>query len=80
VKAITLDNFKRNAMAVISDVRRGKRFVLKYHGQPVVRLEPVAAPGRTASPSDPFYSLAALAVRGGDSLSNEAMDKLVYGA
>jgi hypothetical protein len=42
-----------------------------------MRLEPLESGEPDAN--DPFYQLGAKAVKGGSSLSNRQMDKLIYG-
>ena len=43
-------------------------------------MSPVAGHSGRKRARDPFCTLPELASRNGDSLSNEAMDKLIYGA
>jgi len=76
-KSITMVELRTNAEKIVHAVRRGQRMVLTYRGQPVVRLEPVVAADPAAD--DPFYTLAELADRRGRSLTNDEIDKVVYG-
>jgi antitoxin (DNA-binding transcriptional repressor) of toxin-antitoxin stability system len=76
MREISMLEFRKNAEAIIAQIRRGERMVLTYRGRPVVRLEPVEG---DVSPDDPFYSLNELAVSKGRSLSNEQIDRIVYG-
>ena len=81
MKAITLMDLKQNAAAIIRQIGRGRSFILKYRGKPAVRMSPLLERGgRKAGERDPFYTLTELAAKNGSSLSNEAMDKLIYGA
>lgn len=68
--------FRRDAEAIIRKVRQGKRLIMTYRGKPVMRLEPIEA--TTPGPDDPFYKLAQLAVAGGQALTNEEIDQIVY--
>jgi hypothetical protein len=47
-----------------------------YRGKPVMEIEPILP--QKAKGDDPFYSLSLKADNGGGTLSNEAMDKLIY--
>jgi len=80
MKAITMMELKQNAADIIRQIGRGRRFILKYRGKPAVRLEPIHAARAKKPGRDSFYSLAELATRNGKSLSNEAMDRIIYGA
>ena len=80
MKVITLMDLKQNAAAIIRQIGRGRRFILKYRGKPVVRLEPVEAAPERKPGRDSFYSLTDLAVTNGESMTNEAMDRAIYGA
>jgi antitoxin (DNA-binding transcriptional repressor) of toxin-antitoxin stability system len=76
MEKISMLEFRRSAEAVIRKVRQGKRLIMTYRGEPVMRLEPIqaSAPG----PDDPFYKLAQLAAANGASLTNEEIDEVVY--
>jgi prevent-host-death family protein len=75
MEKITVLDFRRHAEAVIRKVRQGKRLILTYRGQPVMRLEPIQEPNPVAD--DPFYALPQLATPKGRSLTNEAIDQIV---
>jgi antitoxin (DNA-binding transcriptional repressor) of toxin-antitoxin stability system len=77
MEQISMLEFRRDAEAIIRKVRQGKRFVMTYRGKPVMRLEPIQP--KSVSPDDPFYSLGELAEPCGGSLTNEEIDKIVYG-
>jgi prevent-host-death family protein len=77
MEKVTLLEFRRDAVAVIRKVRRGKRLIMTYRGKPVMRLEPIAA--TTPCPEDPIYKLGELATSAGQPLTNEEIDKIVYG-
>jgi antitoxin (DNA-binding transcriptional repressor) of toxin-antitoxin stability system len=62
-------------MAIAARLRRGERLVLTYRGQPVMRLEPL---DEEVSSDDPFYRLSQLADSSGETVSNEAIDEIVY--
>jgi antitoxin (DNA-binding transcriptional repressor) of toxin-antitoxin stability system len=80
MKAITLMDLKQNAAAIIRQIGRGRSFILKYRGKPAVRMSPLPQRGGRKAGRDPFYTLTELAAKNGSSLSNEEMDKLIYGA
>jgi prevent-host-death family protein len=73
---VSILEFRRDAEAIIRKVRQGKRLILTYRGKPVMRLEPIR--NEEIGPDDPFYSLDQLAVSGGQSLTNEEIDRIVY--
>lgn len=67
---------RRDAESIIRQVKGGQAMILTYRGQPVLRLQPLdTEPGA----GDPFYDLHRLAVDEGKSLSNEDVDRLLYG-
>lgn len=76
VESVSLLQFRRDAEGIIRKVRQGKRLVLTYRGQPVMRLEPI--PKGRAAADDPFYHLAELAVPDARPLTNEEIDWIVY--
>lgn len=80
MKAITMMNLKQNTATIIRQISRGRSFILKYRGKPAVRMSPIAEQPGQKQGRDPFYTLAELATKNGESLSNQAMDKLIYGA
>lgn len=75
---VTLVAFRKNAERILRRVGRGERLILTRRGRPVARLEPIRD-GEPAS-DDPFYRLPDFAVEGGGSLTNEEIDRIVYGA
>jgi len=52
--------------------------IMTYRGQPVMRLEPIAK--RNPDKDDPIYKLGELATSTARPLTNEKIDKTVYGA
>jgi hypothetical protein len=50
---------------------------LTYRGKPAARLEPIVE--RQITPEDPFYALDRLADAKGASLTNDEIDRIVYG-
>ena len=74
---VSMAEFRRDAEAIIHKAQQGKRMILTYRGKAVMRLEPI----RDESPDsdDPFYRLAELADSKGKSLTNEQMDRIIYG-
>ena len=77
MKQVTLVQFRKNAETILRRIERGERLVLTRHGCPVARLEPISE----ASPAsdDPIYRLAELAVEGPGKMSNQEMDRIIYG-
>ena len=74
---VSMAEFRRDAEAIIRKALQGKRMILTYRGKPVMRLEPII--NEQPDPGDPFYKLAELADSEGESLTNEEMDRIVYG-
>ena len=74
---VSMAEFRRDAEAIILKAQQGKRMILTYRGKAVMRLEPIRdeLPGS----DDPFYRLAELADTKGKSLTNEQMDRIIYG-
>jgi len=77
VEKVSVLEFRRDAVAVIRKVRQGKRLVMTYRGRPVMRLEPIV--DEIPSADDPFYKLGDLASSTAEPLTNEEIDKIVYG-
>lgn len=76
MKTISMLELRKDAENIIRQVQQGEHFVLTYRGKPAARLEPVKA--ESISTDDPFYQLSSLADEQGESLTNEAMDALIY--
>ena len=76
-KAVSMLEFRRTADDVLKKVQQGERFLLTYRGRPVARLEPIVS-GQPAA-DDPFYTIGEVASESGGSLSNEQIDKILYG-
>lgn len=74
---VTLLAFRKNAERILRRVGRGERLILTRRGRPVARLEPVV--DTQPSPDDPIYRLHEFARPGGGSLTNEEIDRLIYG-
>lgn len=75
MKKITMLELRLDAERIIAQVQKGQRMILTRRGKPVARLEPV---DQGPAVDDPFYSITDIAVPGG-SLSNEEIDKVLYG-
>ena len=73
---VSVLEFRRDANTVIRKVQQGKRLILTYRGKPVMRLEPIL--NQNIGPDDPFYSLDQIAVAGGQTLTNEEIDQVIY--
>ena len=69
---------RQRAGKIVRELRSGERMVLTYRGQPVARLEPISAADVNAD--DPFYTLGQLADERGESLANDQIDEIIYGA
>jgi prevent-host-death family protein len=78
LEAVSLVEFRKNAARVLRRIRQGQSIILTSRGQPVARLEPVRE--EKAGAEDPLYHLFEIADEGGEPLSNEEMDRLIYGA
>jgi len=76
MKTVSMLEFRKKADRVLKQVVRGHSFVLTYRGKPIARLEPIAQ--NRIDANDPIYGLADIAESGG-SLTNEEMDKILYG-
>jgi len=76
-KTVTMLELREDAERIVDAVRRGQRMVLTYRGRPAMRLEPISS--QSTRDDDAFYQLADLADHRGDSLSNEEIDRVVYG-
>jgi antitoxin (DNA-binding transcriptional repressor) of toxin-antitoxin stability system len=77
MKTISLLEFRRNAQQVIRWARRGQRMIMTYRGKPVCRIEPLD--DEQPQGDDPFYGLCDLAGDDGEDLTNEEIDRTVYG-
>jgi prevent-host-death family protein len=78
VETVSLVEFRKNAAQVLRRLRQGWSLVLTSRGRPVARLEPVQV--EKVGEDDPLYHLCEVAAEAGESLSNEEMDGLIYGA
>jgi len=78
LEAVSLVEFRKNAARILHRIRQGQTLILTSRGQPVARLEPVRE--KKARADDPLYRLYEVAGEEGESLSNEEMDGIIYGA
>ena len=76
MRSVSMLEFRQHADTVLKQVVKGHSFVLTYRGRPIARLEPIEQ--KTIEADDPIYGLTDIAESGG-SLTNEAMDKMIYG-
>jgi prevent-host-death family protein len=76
MKSVTMLEFRKQADRVLKQVAKGHSFVLTYRGRPIARLEPLSQ--KTVDADDPIYGLADIAEPGGP-LTNEQMDRIIYG-
>jgi prevent-host-death family protein len=78
MERVSMLEFRRHAASILRKARQGKRFILTYRGKPVLRLEPVRT-SVEVSEDDPIYQLSRIAEAGGERLTNEQIDTIVYG-
>lgn len=76
METVSMLDFRRDAEAIIRKAQQGKRMILTYRGKAVMRLEPIE--GKTPREDDPFYAISELADSGGEALSNDEMDEVIY--
>jgi antitoxin (DNA-binding transcriptional repressor) of toxin-antitoxin stability system len=77
MKSISLLEFRKNAEKIIRWSKLGKRMVMTYRGQPVIRLEPVVE--ERIDEDDPFLLLDGIIEGKRSSMSNAEMDRVIYG-
>jgi antitoxin (DNA-binding transcriptional repressor) of toxin-antitoxin stability system len=80
MKTISMLELRQDARKVLAALKRGERLLLTYRGKPVARLEPVQSVGNLPE-DDPIFRLEEFAVDGpgGGDLTNEEIDRIVYG-
>jgi antitoxin (DNA-binding transcriptional repressor) of toxin-antitoxin stability system len=72
--------FRRNSKDVLSAIQRGESLILTYRGKPIARLEPILESPPPIPPDDPLLNIDDWAVDGpGGDLTNEEMDRIIYG-
>jgi antitoxin (DNA-binding transcriptional repressor) of toxin-antitoxin stability system len=76
MKKITMLEFRKNTRKIIRLSQQGQRMTVTYRGKPVMKIEPIKP--EKGTDDDPFFSLSKVADNAGGSLSNEAMDKIIY--
>ncbi len=74
---ISIDEFFRDAEVVIRKAQQGKRMILTFRGESVLRLEPIVD---TPDAEDSFFALKNRADTKAKSLSNKQIDEEIYGA
>ncbi len=77
MKAISVLEFRKNAEKIIRWSKQGKRMIMTYRGRPVIRLEPIK--DDVVDNDDPFLQLDGIAAGKKENLSNQEMDKIIYG-
>ena len=75
--AISILQFRKEADRILRRVQRGESLILTYRGKPTARLEPILT--ELVNADDPIYTLSRLATDKGASLSNQEMDRVIYG-
>ncbi len=78
MKTVTLPSLTRQADAIFAALEAGESFVVKHRGKSAARLSAIRRKAKPAK-NDPFYLLGKRTFKGG-SLSNEEMDRAIYGA
>lgn len=80
MREMSMLEFRRNTRDAVAALRRGERLLLTYRGKPVARLEPVVPEASRVPEDDPLLRVDDFAVDGpGQALTNEEIDRLVYG-
>ncbi len=77
MSSITMVELRQDAEGVLRRLKKGENLILTYRGEPVARLSPYEP--ETPSADDPFYRLIDCAIDEGESLTNEEIDRIVYG-
>ena len=76
MKQISMLEFRKNAEKIIQWAKQGKRMIMTYRGQPVMRLEPII--DEVIGEDDPFLQLDGIVEGKKENLSNNEMDKIIY--
>lgn len=85
MSTITMLELRKDAAGIIRRLQKGEAFELSYRGRAVGRLEPIAAelPDAPLPADDPIFHLDRIAEAGEPGqppLTNEEIDRLVYGS
>lgn len=75
MKKISMLELRLNTEKIIKLVQSGQSLILTRRGNPVARIEPIKQ--ETQDPIDPFFLLSGIGKVA--SLSNAAMDGIIYG-
>ena len=75
MKKISMLELRLNTEKIIKLVQSGQSLILTRRGNPVARIEPIKK--ETQDPIDPFFLLSGIGKV--VSLSNAAMDGIIYG-
>lgn len=79
MRHISVLDFRKNSKKILDGARRGERMIMTYRGKAVFRLEPITQD--LPLEDDPFYQLAHLTPSTkGINMTNQDMDKVIYGA
>ena len=76
MKTITMLEFRKHTRKIISLAKQGQKMTVTYYGKPVMKIGPVTP--EKAFPNDPFFNFGFVSDNSAGSLSNKAIDKLVY--
>jgi prevent-host-death family protein len=75
---ISTNELRLNFERVLKTLKQGRSLTLTYRNKPVARIIPLKE-DRLLSGDDPIYRMYELAEPIGAPLTNEEMDKLIYG-
>ena len=78
MKTISMLEFRKKAESFLKQVSKGQAFVLTYRGKPVARLEPIKP--KSIAADDPIFTLREIASPTAKPLTNDEIDRAVYGA
>jgi len=76
MRTVSMVEFRRDAEAVIRKAQQGKRMIVTYRGEPVLRLEPIS---NQTDADDPLFTLGGLADAQAQSLTNQQIDRVLHG-
>ena len=76
---ISTNELRLNFDRVLKAVKQGRSLTLTYRNKPLARIVPLKDDEQLLSEDDPIYRMYELAEPIGVPLTNEEMDKLIYG-
>lgn len=78
MKTISMVDFRLHSEGVVRQLRRGENLTLSYRGRPLARLVPIRQKQIVAE-DDPFYRFYERADPKLKPMTNEEMDRAIYG-